>query len=231
MTPGSADPEGDLSRVATLPNAITLSRLIVLGAFLVVLFGPGDRVLATILLAVAGSTDFLDGYLARRLGQVSTLGKVIDPVADRVVLGGAVIAIIVYGAVPLWLGVLVLAREALVSIGTMVLAALGARRIDVVWFGKAGTFAMMTALPLFLLGHGPGSWTSAVRVAAWCCALPGEAFLLLAAAHYVPAGRRALAEGRTARAARGAAVGGAGGAPATVGGAAGGTTDRGGSKR
>ena len=74
---------------------------------------------------VVGVTDFLDGYVARRLHQVSTLGKVLDPTADRLVLVTGVIAIAVYGAVPGWLAGVVLGRELLVSVAVLVLAALG----------------------------------------------------------------------------------------------------------
>ncbi len=202
--PGVA-PDADLSRIATIPNAITIGRLFVLTGFLLLLFGAGNRLAATVLLVVAGSTDFLDGFLARRLGQVSTLGKVIDPVADRVVLATAAVSIIVYGAVPLWLGVIVLAREAAISIATLVLAALGARRMDVVWFGKAGTFGMMVALPLFLLGDGAGSWAQAARVAAWVCVVPAELALLAAGGIYLAGAGEALREGRASRAPRGEA--------------------------
>jgi cardiolipin synthase len=190
---------GDPSRIVTVPNVITLGRLVVLAGFLLLLFGAGERVAATCLLVVAGSTDFLDGFLARRLHQVSTLGKVIDPVADRVVLATAAISIIVFGAVPVWLGVVILGREAAISLATLTIAALGARRMDVVWFGKAGTFGMMVALPLFLLGDGAGGWALAARVAAWVCVVPAELALLVASGIYLTGARAALREGRASR--------------------------------
>ncbi len=101
---------------------------------------------------VIGVTDFLDGYLARRFHQVSTLGKVLDPVADRLVLVTGILAITVYGAVPAWLAGVVLGRELVVSLAVLALAAMGARRIDVLWVGKAGTFGLLCCFPLFLLG-------------------------------------------------------------------------------
>ena len=171
------------------------------------------------LLALAGASDFLDGFVARRLNQVSTLGKVIDPVADRLVLGTAVISIVVYGAVPVWLGVVVLVREVAVSLATVALAALGARRMDVVWAGKAGTFGMMVAFPLFLLGDGSGAAAAALRVAAWVIVIPAELFLLSATAAYAPAARRALEDGRRGHR---HGPGGGGREPASPGGAGGG---------
>ena len=96
----------------------------------------------------------MDGFVARRFHQVSTLGKVLDPMADRILVGTGVIAIIVHGAVPLWFGVATLVREVLVvGDGAGPGRARGAR-IDVLWIGKAGTFGLMFAYPAFLLGHG-----------------------------------------------------------------------------
>ena len=116
------------------------------------------------LLAALGATDWVDGFVARRYHQVSTLGKVLDPAADRVLVATAVIAVIVHGAVPLWFGVATLAREALVSVMVVLLAALGAARINVLWIGKAGTFALMFSYPAFLLSYGTAAWQGPVRV-------------------------------------------------------------------
>jgi cardiolipin synthase len=192
-----------LDRVLTVPNLVTVSRLVLLGLFCFLLFGAGQRVAASIVLMVTGMTDFLDGYLARRYHQVTTLGKVLDPSVDRLVVVTAVISIAVYGAVPVWLAAVVLGRELVVSAAMVVLAALGARRIDVVWAGKAGTFGLMCCFPVFLLADGPGAWAHALTVATWVGIVPALALSFYAAASYVPLARKALAEGR--------AVGGAGG--------------------
>ena len=92
-----------LDRTLTIPNGISVLRLVVVAAALVVLFHDGDCVAAAVLLAVAGATDFLDGYVARRIGQVSRLGKILDPTIDRMVLASSIIAILVYGALPWWI--------------------------------------------------------------------------------------------------------------------------------
>lgn len=186
----------ELGPVWTLPNAVSLARLACVPVFVWLLFGRGDRLAAGILLAVLGVTDWVDGWLARRLGQVSTVGKVLDPVADRILIGVAVVATLVDGSVPLWLGVAVVVREVLVSVAVLVLAALGAARIDVVWVGKAGTLGLMVALPLFLAGHSDVSWHEGAEIAAWVFAIPGLALSWLAALSYVPLARRALSAGR-----------------------------------
>lgn len=186
-------------RVLTVANAVTAARLCGVGVFCWVLFGAGQQTAAAILLGVLGCTDWVDGQLARRLHQVSTLGKVLDPAVDRVLVGTAVVVTIVHGAVPAWFGVLTLTREALLSGTVLVLAGLGARRIDVLWIGKAGTFGLMVAYPGFLISHGAAGWQVPFHVAAWVAGAAGLALAWAAAIAYLAPARRALAEGRRAR--------------------------------
>jgi cardiolipin synthase (CMP-forming) len=188
-----------LDRIFTAPNVITLVRLLCIPLFLWLLFGAHRQTAAAILLAVLGATDWIDGFVARRYGQVSTFGKVLDPTADRILVGTAVISILIYGAVPLWFGVATIAREVLVSAMVLLLAAMGAARIDVLWVGKAGTFGLMFAYPTFLLGDGTASWQEPIRVIAWVTGLVGLALAWWAAGSYIAPARRALREGRAAR--------------------------------
>lgn len=188
--------EGALDRVLTLPNVISLARILLLVLFCWLLFGPNRRVPATIVLMVIGATDFLDGYLARRFHQVSTLGKVLDPVADRLVLVTGILAITVYGAVPAWLAGVVLGRELVVSLAVLTLAAMGARRIDVLWVGKAGTFGLLCCFPLFLLGDQRATWARVLTDVTWVAVVPALILSFVAAAAYVPLARRALEERR-----------------------------------
>jgi cardiolipin synthase len=183
-------------RVLTVPNALSVGRLLCVPVFLWLLFGRDDRLAAGVLLAVLGATDWVDGYIARHFNQVSTVGKVLDPTADRVLVATAVIALMVDGSVPTWVGVLTIVREVAVSAAVLLLAALGARRIDVQWVGKAGTFALMCAFPMFLLSRADFAWDGLARVVAWGCALPGLALSWYAALTYIPLARQALADGR-----------------------------------
>lgn len=190
---GAGGGGGGDDRVLTVPNLISLGRLACVPVFLWLLFGRDDRLGAALLLAVLGTTDWVDGWVARRYHQVSTVGKVLDPAADRVLLVVAVAAILVDGSVPVVVAWLAIARELAVSGGVLVLAALGARRIDVSWAGKCGTFALMMAFPLFLISRAPDfSLRDAARVAAWGCAAVGLAFSYWSAVGYVPQGREAL---------------------------------------
>src|SRR5918994_6504434 len=102
-------------RILTVPNVITVVRLCMLPVFLWLLFAKDDRANAAWLLAFLGTTDFLDGYIARHFHQVSDLGKILDPVADRLLLFVGVGGILVDGSVPTWFAIAVLVREALVA--------------------------------------------------------------------------------------------------------------------
>jgi cardiolipin synthase len=188
-----------LDRIFTVPNVITLVRLLCIPFFLWLLFGAHYQTAAAILLAVLGATDWIDGFVARRYGQVSTFGKVLDPTADRILVGTAVISIMIYGAVPLWFGVATIAREVLVSAMVLLLAAMGAARIDVLWVGKAGTFGLMFAYPTFLLGDGTAGWQEPIRIIGWVTGLVGLGLAWWAAGSYIAPARRALREGRAAR--------------------------------
>ena len=185
-------------RVLTVPNLITLIRLLCLPVFLWVLLHDQNRAAGAWLMGAIGATDFLDGYIARHFHQTSNLGKVIDPVADRLLLFVGIGAILYDGTVPVWFAVAVLGRELLVSVATLALAALGARRIDVTWYGKAGTFANMFAFPLFLGSHSTVSYANVCGFLAWCFTFPGLIFSYYALILYIPIARSALREGRAA---------------------------------
>lgn len=186
----------------TIPNVISLARLLCVPVFLWLLFGVERRVAAFVLLAVLGATDWVDGWIARHFDQGSEVGKVLDPTADRVLLFAAVAALLADGSVPLWVGVLVLVREMLVSVAVLALAVAGARRIDVLWAGKAGTLALMFALPSFLAAdtapHG-SALHALCLVVAWGFTAGGLILGYYAAVTYIPQARAALREGRSAR--------------------------------
>jgi cardiolipin synthase len=183
-------------RVLTIPNLISFARLLCIPWFLWLLFAQDNRHAAAWLLAVLGCTDWVDGYIARRWHQVSTVGKVLDPTADRLMLAVGVVAILVDGSVPVVVAVLTIGREVTVGVAVLVLAALGARRIDVTWAGKAGTFGQMVAYPLFLVSHAGVNWSDIARVLAWITIVPALVFSYQSAAGYVPLARKALREGR-----------------------------------
>ena len=170
--PEEADPGVD--RILTVPNVITARPPgLRAGVRVAALRRAPTRSAAAILLAVLGATDWVDGFVARRWHQVSTVGKVLDPIADRILVGTAVISVIVAGAVPLWFGVAHRGpRGARVGARCCSWPPSGAERIDVLWVGKAGTFGLMFAYPTFLLAHGHAGWQHPIEIVAWVSAVP-----------------------------------------------------------
>ncbi len=187
-------------QILTVPNLITLARLLCLPVFVWLLLGQENPLAAGALLGVLGATDWVDGWYARRFNAVSNLGKIFDPVVDRLLFFVSIVTIIIAGSAPLWFCIAVLVREVALSLATLVLASLGARRIDVTWIGKAATFGLMFAFPGFLWASTDWVLQPFFEIAAWACALPALAASYYAAALYVPLGLRALSDGRMARA-------------------------------
>ena len=189
----------------TIPNLISVLRLAAVPWFMWLLLHDDRPIAAGVLLAILGATDWVDGYIARHFDQASKFGQIVDPIADRVLLIAAGIALLASGYVPVWVGVAVLIREAIVSVATVGLAALGARRIDVQWAGKAGTLALMVGLPMFLwlADSAPGFGHELLAAITWFFTVTGFGLSYYAAAGYIPIGLEALREGRAARATAG----------------------------
>jgi cardiolipin synthase len=184
----------------TIPNAFTLLRLLLLPVFLYILFVLEDRAAAAWMLGALGATDWVDGYLARRLGQVSEFGKVFDPTVDRLLFVVATIAIIIDGSIPLWFALAVLVREVLVGL-MMAIATVVYKmpRIDVTYWGKLATFLLMFAVPGFLMGNSDMPGAAGFEVAAWICGIPGLVLSYWTGIAYIPQVRRAVASGVAAR--------------------------------
>jgi cardiolipin synthase len=184
----------------TVPNLFTLLRLLCLPLFVWLLFGLPSRQAAAWLLGGLGATDWVDGYLARRLGQTSEFGKKFDPTVDRLLFVVAIVAIMINGAMPVWFGVAVLTREVLVG-GTVAIATVvfGMDRFDVTWLGKTATFLLMFAVPGFLMGHSSVPGADAFMVAAWCFGIPGLVLSYYTGLQYIPMIRAGITSGRAKR--------------------------------
>jgi cardiolipin synthase len=183
-------------RIMTVPNLISVARLACVPLFLWLLLARDEKIAAALLLGVLGATDWVDGYIARHFDQASEIGKVLDPTADRILLLCAGVALLIDGSLPVWVGVVVLARELVISVAVLVLAAAGARRMDVRWAGKAGTLALMFALPGFLLADAVSELRVPILVLTWVFTIGGLVLSYYAAIAYVPEARAALREGR-----------------------------------
>lgn len=179
-------------RILTVPNVISAVRLACVPVLLWLLLVADQRVAGAILLATLGATDWIDGAIARRWHQVSALGRILDPVADRIVLLAGVVAILIDGAAPIWVGAASLGREALVSVGTVAMAVLGTRRFEVSFVGKAGTFLTYFAYPLFLAGDAGLGSRSVWRGLAWAFVVPGLVLSWWSLVRYVIGAPQAL---------------------------------------
>lgn len=189
---------GGVDTLWTVPNLFTFVRLLCLPLFVWILFGLPSRQAAAWLLGGLGATDWIDGYLARRLGQTSDFGKIFDPTVDRLLFVVGIVSIIVNDSMPLWFGAAVLAREVLVG-GSMVVATLayGMERFDVTWWGKTATFLLMFAVPGFLMGNSSVPASGAWLVAAWIFGIPGLLLSYYTAIAYIPSIRAGIAAGRS----------------------------------
>lgn len=171
----------------TVPNLVTLVRLLCIPVFLWLLFAADERGAAAWLLAVLGSTDWVDGWIARRFDQTSEFGKVFDPAVDRLLFLVAVPALILAGAIPLVVSVLALVREGLVVLMAATVALLRLERFPVTWEGKTGTFLLMFAFPLFLGADSDLSYAELLGPLAWLFAVPGLGYSWYALlAQYLP---------------------------------------------
>ena len=140
-------------RVLTVPNALSAIRILLIPAFVVLILEPDSRLAGFLLLAAVVSTDWVDGYIARRTGQVTELGKLLDPLADRLAMAAALIVFVVTDLLPLWAALVILVRDALVLGVAVWLAVTGGPRIDVRPIGKYATFTLMWGLPLIAWGN------------------------------------------------------------------------------
>lgn len=165
--------EVQTTRVVTIPNMLSLLRLLGVPVFLwLVLVARADG-LAVLLLVVSGFTDYLDGVLARRWGQISRVGQLLDPVADRLYVISTVVALTIRDIVPLWFAVALISRDVLMVMLVPFLRQLGLRALPVHFLGKAGTFCLLYALPLLLLGDGESALALLARVFGWAFGLWG----------------------------------------------------------
>jgi cardiolipin synthase len=187
--PGTGPPEhpyeeASLSRIATVPNLLSFVRILLIPVFVALILHHGTEGAGLVLLGMVVSTDWIDGYIARHTGQVSNLGKVLDPVADRMAIAAGLIALMVRHAFPLWAGLLVLVRDGLVILAGAAMLLWLKIRMDVRWIGKVATFALMVAIPLVAWGRF-GLWLHRVaEPVGWIVFAGGIATYYLAAVVY-----------------------------------------------
>ncbi|MFS0699517.1 CDP-alcohol phosphatidyltransferase family protein [Cellulomonas sp. 179-A 4D5 NHS] len=179
-------------RVLTVPNVISLVRLVLVPVF-AVLIAVGNDGWALVVLAVSGASDWLDGVLARRLGQVSKLGQMLDPAADRLFILVTLLGLAWRDLVPWWLVAVLVARDVMLLGLFAVVARHGYGPLPVHLAGKAGTFALLYAFPLLLLAEWRAPIGTVSYVLGWAFAWWGLALYWFAGLLYVVQARRLLA--------------------------------------
>lgn len=160
-------------KVFTWPNALSALRLLLVPVFLWLIL-IDENLLAFSVLAFSSFTDWLDGYLARKLNQMSRLGQLLDPAADRLFILASLLGLAITSAVPWWLVFVVVGRDVLLFFTLPFLAKVGYGPLPVNYSGKAGTFALLYAFPLMLLPNVlPEGWANMVLPLAWAFAFWG----------------------------------------------------------
>jgi cardiolipin synthase len=172
-------------RIWTLPNALSVLRLLGVPVFLWLLLGPEADGWAVAILMVSGFTDWLDGKLARWLDQGSKLGALLDPAADRLYIVSTLVALALREIVPLWVVVVLVGRELVLGVALLVLRRFGYPPLQVHYLGKAATLLLLYAFPGLLLADGTGWLATAIEPFAWAFTIWGTALYVLAGLFYV----------------------------------------------
>ncbi len=159
--------------VWTVPNALSALRLLGIPLFLWLVLGPEEDAWALGVLMVSGVTDYLDGWLARRLDQQSVVGQILDPVADRLYILAVVVGLAVRDIIPWWMAVSLPLRDLLMWGLVPLLRTRGYSALPVHFLGKAATFNLLYAFPLLLLGDGDGTVATLAEVFGWAFACWG----------------------------------------------------------
>jgi cardiolipin synthase (CMP-forming) len=183
-------PAAQTSRVLTVPNALSALRLLGVPLFLWLVLGPEADGWALVVLAVSGGSDWLDGQLARRWGQVSRLGQVLDPAADRLYILATLVGLALRDIIPWWWVPLLVSRDVLLGLLLPVLRRHGYGPLPVHFLGKAATFNLLYAFPLLLLGDGQSFFASVAKTLGWAFVIWGTALYWWAGALYALQVRR-----------------------------------------
>ncbi|WP_338073986.1 CDP-alcohol phosphatidyltransferase family protein [Kineococcus siccus] len=171
-------------RVLTVPNGLSFLRLLLVPVFAVLIVGGSDG-WALLVLAVSSASDYLDGHLARRWNQVTRLGQVLDPFADRLYILTTLLGLAYRDLIPWWLVVVLVARDLTMVLTLPFLASVGHGVLPVHFLGKAGTFCLLYAFPLLLLGEISDALSSVAGAVGWAFALWGTGLYWWAGLLYV----------------------------------------------
>jgi cardiolipin synthase (CMP-forming) len=192
----SDDASPGTDRILTLPNVISFARIALIPVFVWLIVDPETTFTGLIVFVVVVATDWVDGAIARATGQVSEVGKLLDPVADRLAIGAGLIALVVRDAFPLWAALLILARDAVILIAGLVLLSARRVRIEVRYIGKMATFSLMAAIGCIAWGDLGYPFAPAFLAIGWALYAVGIAEYYVAAVLYAGDLRAAISAER-----------------------------------
>jgi cardiolipin synthase (CMP-forming) len=182
------------SAVVTVPNILSFARIATIPLFCWLSANEETRLWGILLFAVVVSTDWVDGYVARRTGQVTELGRILDPVADRLAIAAGLLTFAISGIFPFWAALLILVRDVTVLLGGVVLLWGRNIRVDVRGIGKIATFSLMVAITWIAWGNAGGPLGDVLLVGGWLAYVVGIVEYYLAAGLYAIDVRDALAQ-------------------------------------
>ena len=195
MNSTASEPSPSSSRVLTVPNAISAARIASIPVFVALILDHDTTTAGLILFAIVVATDWIDGMIARRTGQVSDLGKVLDPVADRLAIAAGLIGLVLRGIFPLWAAAAILVRDLTVLVGGAVALARRGLRLEVRWIGKLATFSLMAAIPMVSWGSLGLPLAATATVGGWAAYAVGIVEYYVAGFAYLGDIRRASYRG------------------------------------
>jgi cardiolipin synthase (CMP-forming) len=186
---------GTTDRILTLPNVLSMLRLVGVPVFLWAILAEHDAI-ALVTLMLSGISDYLDGKIARHYGLVSRVGELLDPLADRLYIATTLFGLAWREIIPWWLVAALVVRELLMAAVLMWVRRFGQVGLPVHFVGKAATFNLLYAFPLLLLGDGTGTFAAWALPIGWGFAWWGTALYWVAAAIYIVQARRFVATRR-----------------------------------
>ncbi len=175
----------------TIPNGLSFIRLALVPVFLVFIIA-GQDLLALVALIVSSATDYLDGVLARKLHQVTRLGQLLDPAADRLFIFAALIGLACRGLMPWWFAAIVIGRDVFLLVLGVVLANFGYGPLPVHAVGKIATFCLFYALPIIMVGQAFPAAAVVTDPLGWAFAIWGAFLYWWAGVIYLREARRVI---------------------------------------
>jgi cardiolipin synthase (CMP-forming) len=189
---GTTDTVPASSAILTVPNVLSFSRIALIPLFCWLAANKETRLWGIALFALVMSTDWVDGYVARRTGQVSELGRILDPVADRLAIAAGLLTFAFSDIFPFWAAFLILFRDIVLLLGAGALLWGRNIRVDVRWIGKIATFSLMAAIAWIAWGNAGGALGEVFLVGGWLAFTVGIVEYYLAAGLYAIDVRDAL---------------------------------------